>query len=402
MRVLLSTIGSRGDVQPIVALALALKALGEEVHLCVPPDFREWIEGLGLRVTAIGPELRTTGKADAFASPPTAEQRRLMMEATVAVQFETISAAAEGCDMIVGATSLQIAAPSVAERLGVPYVFVAYCPIVLPSAHHAPPLLTLLGDKPGGAIADNLPLWAKDAQRWNEMWGATLNSHRAARGLASVDNVRDHILTRRPWLAADVTLAPWPDSRNEAVFQTGAWIFPDERALPGELETFLEAGDPPVYFGFGSIRVPKGLCQVIINSIRALGLRAIVSRGWAELGLIDDEPDCLSIGDVNHAALFKRVAAVVHHGGAGTTTAAAAAGAPQVVIPQQYDQYYWGQRVHDLGIGISHAAGSSTTDSLTRVLQAALQTHVVSHAKSIAATVRTDGAAIAARALQSM
>ncbi|MCB0202203.1 MAG: glycosyltransferase, partial [Anaerolineae bacterium] len=138
MRVLLSTIGSRGDVQPLVALGRQLKALGQDVHMCVPPDFREWIEGLGISVTPIGPELRSTGKARPAAAPPTPEQIRQLMEGTVAAQFETITAAAQGCDVIVGATALQIAAPSIAERLGVPYFFVAYCPAVLPSPLHAP------------------------------------------------------------------------------------------------------------------------------------------------------------------------------------------------------------------------------------------------------------------------
>ena len=85
MRVLLSTIGSRGDVQPLVALALALRELGQDVRLCVPPDFREWIEGLGFAVTPIGPELRTFAAArPASAAPPspmTAEQRRQLAEA---------------------------------------------------------------------------------------------------------------------------------------------------------------------------------------------------------------------------------------------------------------------------------------------------------------------------------
>src|SRR5512144_3159342 len=138
MRILLSTIGSRGDVQPLVALALQLKALGQEVHLCVPPDFRDWIESLGMPVTPIGPELRSTGKASPLAAPPTPEQRRQMLEGAVAAQFETITAAAQGCDVIVGATALQIAARSVAELMGIPYVFAAYCPVVLPSQHHAP------------------------------------------------------------------------------------------------------------------------------------------------------------------------------------------------------------------------------------------------------------------------
>ena len=120
MRALLSTIGTRGDVQPLVALALALRAQGQDVRLCVPPDFRDWIEGLGFSVTPIGPELRST--ANPSAARPTPEQVRQMIAGTVATQFETIAAAARGCDLLVGASALQVAAPSVAEAMGIPYV----------------------------------------------------------------------------------------------------------------------------------------------------------------------------------------------------------------------------------------------------------------------------------------
>jgi vancomycin aglycone glucosyltransferase len=183
------------------------------------------------------------------------------------------------------------------------------------------------------------------------------------------------------------------------VFQPGAWILPDERPHSRELDTFLGAGEPPVYFGFGSIRAPEDLSRVMIRTARALGRRAIISRGWAELSLVDDAPDCLAIGEVNQQLLFKRVAAVVHHGGAGTTTAAARAGAPQVVIPQHYDQHYWAQRVHDLGIGTAHAPGAPTSDSLTDALRHALRPDVAARARSVAGAVRGDGALIAARRL---
>ncbi len=400
MRLLLSTIGSRGDVQPLVGLAHALRALGQEVRLCVPPDFRAWIEGLGMPVTPIGPELRWTGKVRAGAAAAISpEQRRQMMEGTVATQFETIGAAAQGCDFIVGATALQIAAPSIAEKLGVPYVFAAYCPAVLPSPHHAPPVLVALGDQPAPAQADYRGLWARDAERWNQGWSALLNSHRATLGLAPVADVRGHVLTNRPWLAADPTLGPWPDPGDEAVFQTGAWILPDARPLAPELEAFLDAGEPPVYFGFGSIRAPDDLSRVMIASARSLGRRALLSRGWAGLAPVDDAPDCLSVDEVNQQALFPRVAAVVHHGGAGTTPAAARAGAPQVVIPQHYDQIYWAQRVQQLGVGSAHAAGAPTADSLTGALEHALQTSVAARARAIATQVRGDGAEAAARRL---
>ena len=399
MRVLLSTIGSRGDVQPLVALATQLKALGEDVHLCVPPDFREWIEGLGFSVTPIGPELRSTGKVSPFSTPPTPEQRRQMMEGTVAAQFETVANAARGCDAIVAATALQIAARSVAETLGVPYVFAAYCPCVLPSRHHAPPVLAMRGDAPLAPIDDYTQVWVEDAARWNVMWGDMLNARRTALGLKPVDDVRSYIFGDRPWLAADPVLAPWPDAADPQVFQTGAWILHDTRPLAPEIEAFLDAGEPPVYFGFGSIRAPKDLSANMIASARALGRRAIVLRGWADLELVDDAPDCIAIGEVNQQALFARVAAVVHHGGAGTTTAAARAGAPQVVIPQHYDQHYWAGRVGQLGIGAPHPSSVPTAESLTAALEQTLQPGTSRRARDIAVSMRSDGALVAARQL---
>src|SRR5262245_36040350 len=163
MRALLPTIGSRGDVQPLVALALQLKALGQEVRLCAPPDFRDWIESFGLTVTPIGPEVRrfAASGTSATAAPPSPERRRQLAEATVATQSETITSAAQGCDVIVAATALQIAARSVAERMGIGYVFAAYSPIVLPSRHHAPPPLPPIpGQAPAPTTTDNRELWA--------------------------------------------------------------------------------------------------------------------------------------------------------------------------------------------------------------------------------------------------
>jgi len=116
-------------------------------------------------------------------------------------------------------------------------------------------------------------------------------------------------------------LAPWPDPVKE-VFQPGAWIVPDERPLSREVEAFLDTGDPPVYFGFGSMRAPRSHSDVIIETAHVLGRRAIVSRRWADLSVVAGDPDCLAVDEVNQQALFKRVAAVVHHGGAGTTTTA--------------------------------------------------------------------------------
>jgi vancomycin aglycone glucosyltransferase len=190
-------------------------------------------------------------------SPLTLEQRCQMVEASVATQFETLTSAAQGCDAIVAATALQVAARSVAEKIGIAYVFAAYAPVVLPSPHHAPPPLPPLPGQDPPATYDNRELWARDAARFNDLFGAAVNAGRASLGLGAIADVRSHMFTDQPWLAADATLGPWPDPTDSGAFQTGAWILPDERPLSSELDRFLDGGDPPIYFGFGSTRAPE-------------------------------------------------------------------------------------------------------------------------------------------------
>jgi vancomycin aglycone glucosyltransferase len=373
MRVLLSAIGTRGDVQPLVALASRLRDCGHEARLCVPPDLRDWIEGLGFPVTPLGLELRGTGAAE---WPPkevrsSPERMRQMIDAAVADEFTTIAEAALGCDVILAAAGRRpIAARSVAQALGIRYVFAAYSPLHLPSLE--------------------LP-----ADRFNDTYGPPLNYHRAAAGLAPIEDVRGHTLTTTPWLAADPVLGPWLGPADYGVVQTGAWILNDERPLDPELEAFLSSGEPPVYFGFGSMKMPPRLAQVIAEAARRAGRRAIISAGWADLALTGSHPGCLVIGEVNHQKLFRQVAAIVHHGGSGTTVTAALSGAPQVVIPQFFDQGYWARRVGELGIGID-ARGTPTADSLTAALRHALQPAVAARARSVSAAMTANGAQVAA------
>lgn len=319
-----------------------------------------------------------------------------MAAGTVAGQFPALMEAARGCDRIVGATALQLAAPSVAESLGIPYTFVAYCPIILPSPHHDPPPLST-GSPPGDA-ADSTGRWTADAERWNANFLEPLNEQRAALDLAPLDDVRSHVLTDAPWLAADPYLAPWSQA-EDPVFQPGAWIVEDERPLPRELEAFLEAGDAPAYFGLGSMRSAADVVGEMVKAVRRLGRRMVLLRGWADLDLPDDADDCIAVGEVNQQALFPRVTAAVHHGGAGTTTAAARAGIPQLIIPRLYDQHYWAERVEALGIGAAHAPVAPSAESLQAGLSELLRASIAERAREVGSRVRTDGARLAAQRL---
>ena len=234
----------------------------------------------------------------------------------------------------------------------------------------------------------------------NEQFGASLNRHRAALGLPPVDNVRDHVYSDRPWLAADPVLGPWRETPGLNVVQTGAWTLPDERPLPAELQAFLDAGAPPVYVGFGSIRPSPDIARWSVEVSRAQGYRVLVSRGWAELDMLDDQDDCFTIGEVSHQRLFRRVAAVVHHGGAGTTHTAAWAGTPQLVAPIQLaDNPYWGRRVAELEIGALLDGPTATIESLAAAFKTALAPETRARAKALGTRIRTDGAAVAASRL---
>jgi len=147
------------------------------------------------------------------------------------------------------------------------------------------------------------------------------------------------------------------------------------------------------------MRTSPDLARVAVAAARANGRRLVLGRGWADLALSGAPDDCLVVGDVNHQALFPRVAAVVHHGGAGTTTSAAVAGAPQVVVPQIVDQPHWARRVAELGIGAAHDGPVATPGSLAGALGTALAPETQARATAVAAQVRTDGAVVAARRL---
>lgn len=399
MRVLLSTYGSRGDVQPLVALALALQARGDEALVCAPPDteFVELLERAGVpmaRAFVSVHEWIASARQSGEGLPQLAARM-------IAGQHDALMAAASGCDAIV-ATGLfpsVAAAQAVSEVLGIPFFFVTFCPLILPSPHHPPFAYPGWPHPPG--VTDNVALWERNGEAMTALFGAAVNAHRASLGLPVAENVRDHVFTRRPLLASDAVLSPWQPTGGIDTVQTGAWVLPDGRALPVELEAFLDAGEPPVYVGFGSMAMhgTDDPARIAIDAVRAQSRRVILASGWAKLAPIDDAGDCFAVGEVNQQALFPRVAAVVHHGGAGTTTTAARAGAPQLIVPQVADQPYFARRVAELGIGVAHDGRVASFASLSAGLTTLLVPETSERAAALARAIRQDGATVAAELL---
>ena len=399
MRALLAAVGTRGDVQPALALALELKKLGHAVRMCISPNFVDWAKRLGLEALPMGVEMRmpTQGAAPKPLTPEELRRLRESMPDLIADQFETIGAAAEGCDVIVGANAHQYAAPSIAKLKGIGYVTAVYAPVALPSPDLAPPPSPL--QAPAAASASIAEQWRNTAKAWNERALERVNRNRVRLGMDPIDDVLEYVLTDHTWLAADAALAPVPATPGRKIFQTGAWVLADRTPLPADLERFLESGKPPILVGLGSMPAGADAGRPLIGAVRALGRRVLVSRGWAGLDRIDNAADCMSVGDVSYDSLFPRVEAVVHHGGAGTTATAARAGIPQVITPMFGDQFYWASRIVHLGLGATTPHSTVTEESLGRALREALDPAVTARARAFALRVRSDGAAVAARQL---
>jgi vancomycin aglycone glucosyltransferase len=397
--VVLLTYGSRGDVEPMVALAVQLQSRGAEVRMCAPPDFLELIEGAGVRLTPFGWPIRELATGAVTGSAP----RTL---ADIAAELTSTAGDAvvetgEGCRTVVATGSLPAVAGAhaAAEKLGITYRFATFSPCYLPSAYHRP--VAWPGQVFPEDECDNQVLWAKNAEHLDKLFGATTNAYRASIGLRPIHDIRDRLNTDHPLLAADPVVGPWPPPSDLKVVQTGAWILPDERPLSAALEAFLDAGSPPVYVGFGSrpFREPEEVARVVVEAVRTMGRRLLLGSGWAGLAPIDDRDDCFVVDEVNQQRLFRRVAAVVHHGGAGTTATAARAAAPQVIVPQAADQPYWASRVAALGIGVAHLGPTPTIESLSMALHSALEPAIRLRATDVGDRIVTDGAAVAATTL---
>jgi UDP:flavonoid glycosyltransferase YjiC (YdhE family) len=373
---MLAAYGSRGDVQPVLALALKLREAGHEVLMCAPPEQVSWVEGFGCPCQASGSNLH--GLFDNFPAPYTLKAihafLRFMKQET-RVQFHQLPEIFMGADLILGA-SLVFGAPSVAEALGIPYRFIAFCPQLLSSSQH-----------PSWALRNhNLPPWVNRLSWWalnhidNYNFRAIINKERHRIGQQPINDVWDYLLGDHVLVASDPVLARVPGDVEKPYTQLGYFHLPQPAQPHDSLEAFLESGSPPVFVGFGSMpdTDPDATTSMLVAAARAAGQRVIISSGWAKLGRVEFDEDCHVVVDVPHLLLFPRVSVVVHHGGAGTTAAAARAGVPQIIIPHVLDQYYWAKQIHRAGLGPKPIWRSRlTTDGLAEAIHDCVSNHVM-------------------------
>ncbi len=361
MHAAILTLGSRGDIQPYVALALGLVRAGHSVTLGTHELFQDWIEGLGLGFSPVHGNPRELlesagGKAwlEGGGNPLAFMQKLIALGRPMLAQMQQDCwDACQGADLIVFGGLAMIGA-TIGEKLGVPAIPAFLQPVARTLAF--PCAMIDAPHMPGFA---NLMTYHAFEQAIWQASRSLVNAHRAQLGLPPYGffgpfgelyrQDAPFLLGISPLVVARP--ADWPASIELA----GYWFLdrPEAWRPPADLAAFLEAGPPPVYVGFGSMtpRDPAGLAERIIAALRRAGVRGILLAGWGGLEYRDATDDVFVVESVPHDWLFPRMAGIVHHGGAGTTGAALRSGVPSLITPFFADQPFWGRRVAELGVG---------------------------------------------------
>ncbi|GAB2602957.1 glycosyltransferase [Pseudactinotalea suaedae] len=358
MRVTLVGGGSRGDVQPVVALALGIQAAGHDVTVAASVDSESLVTEHGLRFArfdvSITQQMQTAAGRAWVADSAGRPFRELRNMARV--YAETARPLADGVLTLSGTADLFISGvlsldsmASIAQHDGVAHATALLCPFHPTTDGRAGLTARSARTSPANLTRTRMGRWllSRSVTQAGQLVRRDLGLPETGpqgfiRALDSVPAV----------LGASPLLVPTPPDWPSTVTVTGSWTLsaPAGWEVPAALADFLDAGPPPVYLGFGSMSVvqPERIREVAVEAARAAGVRLLLS------GTDLDGPhgdDVLGIADVPHTWLFPRVRAVVHHGGAGTTHAALLAGVPQLAVPHIADQPYWGRRIHEEKLG---------------------------------------------------
>ncbi len=356
------TTGSRGDVQPFIALALGLKAAGHKVRIVTHEEFRTAIEKCNLDFSPIAGDPKALIASEAGQqffnprSPVAFFQGAKRLNDEVAEMFQQQMRdgmiGASGSDALICSFSAPLSV-YVAEKLGLPYVVVALAPIVrtrdFPAIIFAPrsfgPFLNSLTHRVFQFIVERL--LQKNIKNIRKEHGLA----RKFGSLFSSLNAPDVLFLN----AFSAKIVPPPNDWPIAHRLTGFLTVPSNSDYQptAELKAFLNAGEPPVYVGFGSMvdKSPTQLTDIAVGAAKKSGKRLIISKGWANLASESLPGFVFALGDVPHEWLFPHLAGIVHHGGAGTTAAALRSGIPSTIVPFGVDQPFWGWRVSDVGVG---------------------------------------------------
>jgi UDP:flavonoid glycosyltransferase YjiC (YdhE family) len=385
MKFALAVYGSRGDVEPHAAVGRELLRRGHQVCLAVPPDLRGLVESAGLRAVTYGPDTRDVlfgKKTNPLLLLSTSKRYFSQVWAEMGTTLKSLT---DGADLLLTGVAQQGLAANVAEYQGIPLATLHYLPARVNGQ--------LLPGVPSSLIRSAISAF------WWGYWRVTKaaeETQRAELGLPKATGSSTQRIVDRGSLeiqAYDMLCFPglaaeWAQWNGRRPF-VGALTLQLPTDADAEVLSWIAAGSPPIYFGFGSLPVksPADTVAMIGAVCARLGERALICAGANDLTHIPDSDHVKIVQAVNHAAIFPACRAVVHHGGAGTTAAGMRAGVPTLVLWIRNEQPLWGAAVKRLNVGSAQRLSGTTEDSLAAGLRCVLQPQYVARAREIATKI---------------
>ncbi|WP_067814200.1 glycosyltransferase [Actinomadura kijaniata] len=404
MRIAMLASGTRGDVQPMVAIGDELARRGHEVVVAVNSDLADWVTRAGLRAVPTGVDFKRFLNS--------AESRRMLAHGKVDTTIRRIVAdehrvnqqivnacvrAAENADVILTTVTMSLRGLCLEKATGVPSRILYSFPI-LPTGDFSGIMprvrdFRMAWANRGGSRLLNQLYWMRNKANLDEM-SDLMGAPRVSRMPRQEERPGLHLYSPR--------VVPEPSDLPGGHELIGFPVLSDglrdrlgERTVPAELDRWLDAGPEPVYFGFGSMPVldPERTLRELIDVTARRGIRGLVGAGWSELGrYADGLPDHLFLArsEFDHDRVLPRCRAAVHHGGAGTTAAALRAGLPSVVASFFADQPFWGWRTEQLRVGTALPFRGLTPARLGRALDRVLDPAYRTRARAVGADLRRE------------
>ncbi|KAF2222008.1 hypothetical protein BDZ85DRAFT_264741 [Elsinoe ampelina] len=431
LNVVIHVVGSRGDVQPFVALGKVLRdTYGHRVRLATHPKFRAFVLENSLEFFSIGCD---PSRLMAYMSknPNLMPGIRSLSNGDVGQRRKDVSEYIQGCwrscyetgdglddnfdqldlkstsaprpfvaDCII-ANPPSFAHIHCAEKLGVPLHIMFTMPYS-PTQAFPHPLANVQSSNADPQLTNYLSYAMIEGLSWQGV-GDIVNRFRSkCLGLDPISVLRGPGVLQRLRIphtyAWSPALIPKPKDWGAEITISGFYLLNQASSYTPnpQLQSFLDAGPPPVYIGFGSIYLEKAnaMTALVLEATKKTGQRILLSQGWGGMGAQEldiDRTKVFILGDVPHDWLFKHVSCLVHHGGAGTTAAGMTAGRPTVVVPFFGDQPFWGGMVSRAGAGpapIPH--NQLTADKLADAINFCLEPRTQDHAKDLADTIASE------------
>ncbi|KAM0226576.1 hypothetical protein ACHAQD_000500 [Fusarium lateritium] len=389
LNIVIQVVGSRGDVQPFIALGNELQRYGHRVRLATHDTFANFVRDSGLEFYPIGGDpaelmaymVKNPGLIPSMQSLAAGEiqKKRDMMEEMLEKFWHSCITPDPSTGTPFVADAIIANPPSFAhihcaQALGIPVHLMFTMPWSSTRAFpHPLANMKNVGSDP--RLKNYMSYTVVEWLTWQGL-GDIINKWRKSIDLEEVAMFDAPLLAHTLKIPFTYCWSPalvpkpldWP-----AHIDVCGFFFRDspQYSPPPDLERFLQAGPPAIYIGFGSIVLdnPEKMVSTILEAVRATGVRAIISKGWSELGGAEDE-NIFWIGDCPHEWLFQHVAAVIHHGGAGTTACGLKNGRPTTIVPFFGDQPFWGEMVAKAGAGPSPIPHSQlTAENLSQAIR---------------------------------